>query len=173
MSVLRGNHPFAVINQVSDTETERQMTRISQSVVIAAAAADVWAYVSDLASHPEWMRDAVAIRFVSDARTGTGVVMDCDTRVGPFRLTDRLVVTEWEELRVIAIRHQGAVTGTGRFVLASAGNGSTRFTWTEELSFPWWMGGPVGAAIARPVLATTWRRYLAGLRLIVEKRQNG
>jgi uncharacterized membrane protein len=173
MSVVRGNHPFAAINQVSDTEMGSQMTRISQSVVIAATVTDVWAYVSDLASHPEWMRDAVAIRFVSDARAGTGVVMDCDTRIGPLRLTDRLVVTEWEEYRAIAIRHQGAVTGTGRFVLANAGDGSTRFTWTEELSFPWWMGGPAGAAVARPVLAALWRRNLAGLRRLAENRQNG
>jgi hypothetical protein len=145
------------------------MARISLSVLIGAPAGAVWEHVSDLASHTQWMQDAVAIRFVSPATRGTGVVMDCDTRIGPFRLTDRLVVTEWEDGRAIAIRHEGAVTGTGRFTLADAGPAATRFTWTEDLTFPWWLGGPAAAAAARPVLAWTWRRNLAALRSLIER----
>jgi len=144
------------------------MAHISLSIMIDAPPAAVWASVSDLASHTEWMQDAVAIRFVSDATTGAGVVMDCDTKIGPFRVTDRLVVTEWEEGRVIAIRHEGAVTGTGRFLLATAGPERTLFSWTEDLRFPWWMGGPAGAGAARPALIWTWRRSLAALRAHIQ-----
>jgi hypothetical protein len=147
------------------------MAQIGLSIVIGAPVATVWARVSDLASQTDWMLDAVAIRFVSAATSGRGTVMDCDTKVGPFRLTDRLVVTEWEDGRSIAIRHDGAVTGTGRFSLADAGGNSTRFDWTEELTFPWWMGGPAGAAAARPVLAWTWRRNLAALRELIESER--
>lgn len=147
------------------------MAHISLSVLIEAPPAAVWASVSNLASHTEWMRDAVAIRFVSDATAGAGVVMDCDTRIGPLRITDRLVVTEWEEGRVIAIRHEGAVTGTGRFVLSAAGPGQTLFSWTEDLQFPWWMGGAAGAAGARPVFTRTWRHSLAALRDQIESAQ--
>ncbi|MFM7509971.1 MAG: hypothetical protein ACKO5A_10555, partial [Actinomycetota bacterium] len=43
----------------------------------------------------------------------------------------------------------------------------TRFTWTEELTFPWWMGGPLGARIARPVLGHVWRRNLVNLQSAV------
>ncbi len=144
------------------------MAHISLSIMIDAPPAAVWASVSDLASHTEWMQDAVAIRFVSDATAGAGVVMDCDTKIGPFRVTDRLVVTEWDEGRVIAIRHEGAVTGTGRFLLATAGPEQTLFSWTEDLRFPWWMGGPAGAAAARPALIWTWRRSLAALRAHIQ-----
>ncbi len=144
------------------------MARVSLTVTIHTGTADVWASVSDLASHTAWMHDATAIRFVSPATSGTGVVMDCDVKLGPFRLTDRLVVTEWVEGHAIAIRHEGAVTGTGRFVLRAAGPARTAFTWTEELDFPWWLGGPVGAAAARPVLTWTWRRNLATLRSLIE-----
>ncbi len=147
------------------------MTRIGLTVMISAPPAAVWASVSNLASHTEWMQDAVAIRFVSDATTGAGVVMDCDTRIGPLQVTDRLVVTEWDEGRMIAIRHEGAVIGTGRFVLAAAGPDRTMFSWTEDLRFPWWMGGPLGAAAARPVLTWTWRRSLAALRRQIEGAQ--
>lgn len=144
------------------------MAHVSMSVTIGAAPAVVWKHVSDLASHPQWMHDAVAIRFVSEARSGPGVVMDCDTKVGPVKLTDRLVVTEWVEGRAISIRHAGAVTGTGRFALAAADHGCTLFSWAEDLRFPWWMGGPAGATAARPVLAWTWRRNLSTLRSLIE-----
>lgn len=145
------------------------MTQVSLSVPIDAPPAMVWEQVSDLASHTRWMRDAVAIRFVSAATTGTGVRMDCDTKIGPFRLTDRLVVTEWEEGRVIAIRHEGAVTGTGRFTLEPAAADRTIFRWTENLHFPWWLGGMLGELAARPVFTWTWRRNLAALASLIEQ----
>jgi len=142
-------------------------TRISQAVTIRANPAAVWQVVSDFAAQPAWMRDAVDVRFVSGRTTGVGTVLDCDTRIGPLRLTDRLVVTDWEEGRSIGIRHDGPVGGAGRFTIAPAGAG-TRFTWTEELRFPRWLGGPAAGALARPVLAAVWQRDLAALRARVE-----
>jgi hypothetical protein len=69
----------------------------------------------------------------------------------------------------MGITHVGLVTGTGRFTLRrSARGGGTRFTWSEQLRFPWWMGGPVGAAVAAPVLRRMWRKNLANLKRRVE-----
>jgi uncharacterized protein YndB with AHSA1/START domain len=147
------------------------MTQISLNVTIDAPARRVWEHISDLASHTEWMHDAVAIRFVSAATSGIGTQMECDTRVGPFRLTDRLVVTEWAEGHAMAIRHVGTISGTGRFTLQAAGPNRTRFSWTEDLRFPWWLGGTVAATAARPVLARTWRRNLSNLRALIEGGQ--
>ena len=45
----------------------------------------------------------------------------------------------------------------------------TRFTWTEELVFPWWLGGPIGALVGgRVVMGAIWRRNLRALAKIVE-----
>lgn len=140
------------------------------STVIDAPPGRVWAAVRDIASHVDWMHDAVAIRFTSPGWTGTGTSFDCDTRVGPFRLTDKMVVTEWSEGRAMGIRHVGLVQGTGRFTLRPTRRGGTRFTWDERLRFPWWMGGPAGAGVAAPVLRRIWRRNLAGLKDAVEGR---
>jgi hypothetical protein len=56
------------------------------------------------------------------------------------------------------------VTGTGHFLVApeTAGDGAarTRLTWDEDLAFPWWLGGAVGAFVARPVLRAVWRGNL-------------
>jgi hypothetical protein len=143
------------------------MTRIVTAAQIAATPLAVWQVASNLAAQPEWMHDAVAIRFVSPQTSGVGAVLDCDTRIGPIRLTDRMVVTHWVERREIAIRHQGLVSGTGRFTI-EPDRADTRFTWSEDLRFPWWLGGPVAGAAARPVLAALWRRDLRKLRMLAE-----
>jgi hypothetical protein len=131
----------------------------------------VWASIEDIASHVEWMEDAVAIRFTSGRRrSGVGTTFDCNTRVGPLRLTDRMEVTEWKRGRVMGIRHVGVVTGEGRFVLRRGWRGGTRFTWEERLVFPWWMGGPLGAVAGGQVLRLVWRRNLRNLKRRVEGR---
>jgi hypothetical protein len=147
------------------------MPQVSLSVTIDAPLGKVWEQVSDLASHTRWMHDAVAIRFTSTATSGAGTRMDCETRIGPLRLHDRLVVTEWAESQAIAIRHEGSVSGTGRFALHPDGPDRTIFTWAEDLHFPWWMGGAAGSAAARPVLTWTWRRNLRTLRGLIEGGQ--
>ena len=130
----------------------------------------VWADVSDLASHVEWMADAVRIDFTSPTTSGIGTTFDCETRIGPFRLTDRMEVTSWEEGRSIGVRHVGLVTGEGTFRLRRKRGGRTRFVWREELRFPWWMGGRIGATIGRPVLTRVWRGNLRRLKALVEDR---
>ena len=146
------------------------MTRIRTATEIDADPDEVWAVVRDIASHPSWMEDAVAIRFLSDRREGVGTVFDCDTQVGPLRTTDRMEVTEWEDARVMGIAHSGLVTGRGRFTIEAAGPGRSLFTWDEELRFPPRFGGPVAALAARPVLTRVWRRNLRRLKELVEGR---
>jgi hypothetical protein len=118
----------------------------------------VWRQVEDIESHVEWMADAVAIRFTSPT------TFDCLTQVGPFRLTDRMTITEWRRGRSIGVDHVGLVKGTGRFTLRSVGPGRTRFTWQERLDMPWWMAPP----LARVVLRQVWRRNLRNLKRLVE-----
>jgi uncharacterized protein YndB with AHSA1/START domain len=146
------------------------VTRIRTTTVIDAPPSRVWETVRDIASHPTWMRDAVAIRFLTERREGVGTTFDCDTRVGPLRMTDRMQVTEWRRGKVIGIVHQGVVTGRGRFTLRRVRRGRTRFTWDERLRFPWWAGGPLAAALARPVLHHVWRTNLRLLKQQLEGR---
>lgn len=148
------------------------MTRIRVSARIRAPRGDVWEAVRDIASHTRWMRDARSIAFTSSRREGVGTTFDCATRLGPFRTVDRMEVTEWDEGRAMGILHRGAVSGAGRFSLRPGGMGRrrsrTRFTWDERLRFPWWMGGPVGSAAARPLLRRLWKGNLRRLKALVE-----
>ena len=144
------------------------MAEIRTAVTIAAPPHVVWDDVRHVASHVDWMADAVAIRFLSDHTEGVGTTFECDTKVGPFRLTDVMEITEWVEAERMGVRHVGLVTGTGVFTLEPLGEAGTVFTWTEELRFPWWMAGPLGAWASRPVMGWIWRRNLVRLKARVE-----
>jgi hypothetical protein len=140
---------------------------ISVGVTIAAQPATVWKVIEPVERHVDWMRDARAISFLSSTTRGVGTTFDCKTQIGPFRLNDRMTITEWEPERSMGIEHRGLVTGQGRFRLQGFGD-RTRFTWTEQLQFPWWLGGRVGALAAKPVLRHVWRRNLRTLAALVE-----
>jgi hypothetical protein len=144
---------------------------IHVSIDIDATPDAVWQVVEPVEHHIDWMHDAVAIRFTTDQHRGVGTEFLCDTKVGPIRLVDRMEITEWIPGEVMGVRHTGMVTGTGRFTLTPIDLGRrTRFAWEEVLTFPWWMGGPVGAWVGGKVaLAPIWRRNLRNLRDIVEQ----
>jgi polyketide cyclase/dehydrase/lipid transport protein len=128
----------------------------------------VWSTIEPVEHHVDWMADAVSITFTGPTTRGAGTAFDCLTRVGPFRTTDHMVITEWEPGRAMGIEHRGAVTGHGRFTLQPDGDHRTRFTWRERLRLPMWMGGRFGEVIAKPVLMNMWQRNLARLKALVE-----
>jgi hypothetical protein len=143
------------------------MPRIEVSTVIAASPDEVWAAIEDVGSHVEWMADAEAIRFDTAQTSGVGTTFECDTEIGPLKLTDHMEITEWRPGEVMGVRHTGLVTGEGRFTLSAEGSG-TRFAWREELRFPWWMGGAAGGAVGAPVLRRVWAGNLRRLKERVE-----
>lgn len=149
------------------------MARITVSTVIDASPAEVWDAVEDVATHTDWMADAVAIRFLTDRTSGVGTTFECDTKVGPLRLTDVMEITRWDPRKAMGVRHVGLVTGDGAFTLSPAGGRlrrrtRTRFQWSERLVFPWWMGGPVGALVGGQVMRLIWRKNLRTLKALIE-----
>ena len=142
-------------------------TSIRISTLIPATRWQVWDVLRDIGAHVRWMHDAEAIRFTSPQTEGVGTTFECDSRLGPFRLRDKMEVVEWRAGRSMAIRHIGAVSGTGRFTLRMRPRG-TLFVWQEKLSFPWWMGGVLGSTLAAPFFRYVWKRNLRNLRAIVE-----
>ncbi len=152
------------------------MPRIQVAVEIAATPERVWAELQHIDRHVEWMHDAVAIRFIGEQTSGVGTEFFCDTKVGPFRLVDRMTITEWAPAAAMGVRHTGVVTGDGTFTLTAiesrlAGESvpRTSVAWQERLRFPWWLGGPLGAAIAtHVVLRPIWKRNLRALKRQIE-----
>ena len=144
------------------------MARITVSIELPATPARVWEVVEPIEQHTQWMADAVAIRFVNDQRRGVGTKFLCDPNVAPIRLTDHMEITAWEPERLMGVTHTGVVTGTGQFTIEPAATaGHSNFTWSEELHFPWWLGGAIGEVIGGSlVMKTIWRRNLKKLRAL-------
>lgn len=147
------------------------MTRITVSADYDASPTEVWAVLEPIEDHVDWMADAESIRFRTDQTRGVGTQFECVTKIGPIRLTDVMQITEWEPDRRMGVRHDGVVTGTGTFSLEPLDDGRrTRLTWREDLRFPWWLGGPLGAAIgSRLVMKRLWAGNLKRLRPLVER----
>lgn len=135
---------------------------IEVSVFISAPPDEVWAEVEQVERHAEWMADAESIEFLSETNRGVGTKMKVLTRVGPLRTTDVMEFTAWDAPHRMAIHHQGLVTGEGAFTLEPT-DGATQFTWRETLTFPWYLGGPITAFFAAPVLRQIWKRNLGRL----------
>jgi carbon monoxide dehydrogenase subunit G len=146
------------------------MSSIAVSIEIDATPVRVWQVIEPIERHIDWMADAVAIRFVNDKRRGVGTMFLCDTKIGPIRLTDRMEITEWVPEHEIGVRHTGVISGTGTFTLTPLESGTrTRFSWSEKLTFPWWLGGYLGEFLGGTlILRFIWRRNLRALKLIVE-----
>ncbi len=147
------------------------MSSITVSTEIDAPVDHVWSVVEPVEHHVQWMHDAVAIRFETEQTRGVGTRFLCDTKVGPFKLVDQMEITEWRAPAVMGVRHTGLVRGVGQFTLEPIDlDRRTRFTWSESLVFPWWMGGPAGAYVGgKVVMAAIWRRNLRELRAICER----
>ncbi|MFQ5966917.1 MAG: SRPBCC family protein [Acidimicrobiia bacterium] len=142
---------------------------ISLSARIEAPPPRVWAELADFAGQSEWMSDVTSIEFATSQRSGLGTRMIVGSRVGPFRVQDLLEVIAWDEPNVLSVAHRGRVKGTGEFRLDDVG-GATKVTWSEDLEFPWYMGGRLGIFAARPILLRIWRRSLA---LLTERVLSG
>ena len=145
------------------------MSHIQVSTDINAPVSRVWEVVEPVERHIDWMADAVAIRFQTEQTRGVGTKFFCDTKVGPIKLVDVMTITAWEPNAVMGVTHTGVVTGTGEFTLTALSETTTRFTWTESLVFPWWLGGPIGAIVGgQIVMKAIWRRNLRKLKKLVE-----
>lgn len=144
------------------------MPEVLVKVAIDRTRPEVWAYVRDIGSHVDWMADATEIRFESDQREGTGTSFECDTKIGPIKLTDVMTITKWVDEQAMGVRHEGVVTGEGEFQLTALAGGRTEFSWREDLSFPLWLGGPIGEFVAKPILTAIWKRNLKRLKHSLE-----
>ena len=82
---------------VENKNYDRTVPNISVETIIEASLEEVWESVANIQSHVNWMDDAVSIDFIGDRQQGVGTTFDCETKIGPFKLTDRIEITEWVE----------------------------------------------------------------------------
>jgi len=136
---------------------------ITISTTIPLPVSAVWDELRHIDRHVEWMNDAVALTFVTDQREGEGTSFHCKTKIGPFITNDVMTITRWESETAMGVEHKGLIKGEGVFFLHGTDD-QTTLVWQEALRFPWYLGGPLAAFVAAPILRFIWRRNLANFR---------
>lgn len=131
----------------------------------------MWRELEQIERHVQWMADAKEIRFLTAQTRGVGTRFRCRTGVGPITIDDEMEVVEWVPDHRMGVRHSGVVTGTGSFELHPLDQGRrTSMTWSEQLAFPWYLGGVLGERLGgRQVMRQIWRRNLERLKRQVER----
>ena len=137
---------------------------VTISITIDAPLDPVWDELERIEDHVDWMADAESIDFHTEQRRGIGTKFTCRTKIGPLRTADVMTIDAWEDHKAIGVTHAGAVTGSGQFTLDAPSPTTTVVTWDEQLSFPWYFGGALGALAASPVFRWIWSRNLVRLR---------
>ena len=145
------------------------MATIEISTHINVSPEILWEELRHIDRHVNWMNDAVSITFTSPTTEGVGTQFSCLTKVGPFKTTDIMTITQWQENKTMGVEHVGLVKGTGTFRIEPHGEVST-ITWKESLSFPLFFLGSLGALAATPLLTYIWKKNLTNLKNIVEHK---
>ena len=138
------------------------MAAITVSAHYPVSPSELWEELRHIDRHVRWMTDAVSIEFLSDQHEGINTSFRCVTKIGPLVTNDFMTITQWDDDSVMGVTHRGLITGQGTFTLKKKGDG-TELTWREQLEFPWWMLGPLGAYAAKPVLRAVWSKNLRAL----------
>jgi uncharacterized protein YndB with AHSA1/START domain len=141
--------------------------RVEASRELAAPPERVWSTIERWQEQSRWIRDAVWVRLLTTERTGVGTRIEVKNRVLHVPLfTEQLDVVGWEPPRRMVMAHRSFVRGTGIWSLEPV-DGSTRFTWTEELSLPIPVLGELALLVYRPFLRRLMRGSLANLQGVI------
>ena len=137
--------------------------RAHASVEIDATSEEVWAQLSDVEGHREWIESVESLSFITDEHAGPGTVFDVVVGIGPLRLPGRMTIERWDEGQAIGIRREGSISGTGIIALTQRGN-RTNLSWEEEFALPWWLGGRAADLITRTLRMRAMKSDLQRLR---------
>ena len=138
--------------------------RVEASRNLPATPEHVWSSIERWEEQSRWIRDAVWVRLLTTQRSGVGARIEVLNRVLHVPLfTEQLEVVGWEPPRRMVMAHRSFVRGTGTWLLEPV-DGSTRFTWTEELSLPIPILGELALLVYGPFLRRLMRRSLASLQ---------
>jgi hypothetical protein len=127
----------------------------------------VWSSIERWEEQSRWIRDAVWVRLLTTERSGVGARIEVLNRVLQVPLfTEQLEVVGWDPPRRMVMAHRSFVRGTGTWSLEPV-DGSTMFTWTEELSLPIPILGELALLVYRPFLRRLMRGSLANLQRLI------
>lgn len=114
------------------------MPRLDNSIDIKAPPETVFQYISDIESHPEWVKWTKDAEATSVEKAGLGATSTMEMQVGPRKETVEAIVTEFKQDEFITWRHTRGMNMTDRLSVVPFGDGS-KVAWSIDYVPP--MGG--------------------------------
>jgi hypothetical protein len=129
----------------------------------------VWDVLADIQGQERWMVGLRELQITSGRQSGPGTEISLTSELfGLPVVKDALVITSWQPPHRYDVRHQGAFSGTGAFIVDEVPGGSV-FTWIEEFKPPF---GPLGELGFRlligPHLRRVFGRSMENVRQLAE-----
>ena len=114
------------------------MPRLDNSIDIKAPVDQVFAYISDVTTHPEWVKWTKEAEVTSVEHRGLGATSAEVMQVGPKKEDVETLTTEYREGRYLTRRHTRGMEMTDRLSVLPFGDG-TKVAWSIDYHPP--MGG--------------------------------
>ena len=114
------------------------MPRLDNSIDIKAPVDQVFAYVSDVTTHPEWVKWTKEAEVTSVEAEGVGATTSGIMQVGPKKERIETLTTEFKQGQFVTRRHTRGMEMTDRLSVLPHGDG-TKVAWSIDYVPP--MGG--------------------------------
>ena len=111
------------------------MPRLDNSIDIRAPRDRVFQYISDIETHPEWVKWAKKAENTSPGHKGVGATHTLLMQVGPRKETVDEIVTEYKEDTLFTRRHTSGMEMEERLALVGIGD-STKVAWSIDYKPP-------------------------------------
>ena len=111
------------------------MPRLDNSIDIKAPVEQVFAYIADVTTHPEWVKWTKAAEATSPNRTGVGATSAGIMQVGPKKEQIETITTEYKDGEFFTRRNTRGMEMTDRLSVLSFGDG-TKVAWSVDYTPP-------------------------------------
>lgn len=142
-----------------------KIVTLTYKINIKASQQTIFDYVSDWEKQSDWIM-FTTVKLVSGAPQHKDPILLAITQLGLFKLTDTMVITDWQPNERIVIEHTGRVVlGKGVFTIRKISDEICEFTWQEITPVPF---GQIGLILIKPVFRVFFSRSLKMLKNNVE-----
>ena len=132
------------------------MPRLDNAIDIKAPRDKVFAYISDVATHPEWVKWTKEAEVTSASRVGVGATDAGIMQVGPKKERVEAIVTEYKDGQVFTRRHTRGMEMTDRLAVVPTADGS-KVAWSVEYTPPM---GPMGKMMDLLFMSTLFNQLM-------------
>jgi len=142
---------------------------LSFNIEICAKPKAIFQYVSDWEKQSEWIL-FTKVKLLKGAPQQKDPLLLAITKIGPIKVQDTMVVTDWQPFERVVVEHTGRmVLGKGVFTIKKISNDVSSFTWQEITPIPFGIVGRICLVFVKPLLNFLFNASLKKLKNNVEQ----